>query len=79
MKLSVSIPDEDVRVLDEYVARRPGASRSGALHVAIELLRERSLVEQYDVAMDEWTASGEAGTWDATAGDGIGGSHSDAS
>lgn len=71
MKLSVSMPETDVQVLDAYVAAHRGASRSSALHEAVALLRERSLVEQYDAAMDDWQSSGDAEAWDRTAGDGL--------
>lgn len=70
MKLSVSMPDSDVRVLDAYVAAHSGATRSSALHQAVTLLREQSLVGQYDAAMDDWQASDDAELWDRTAGDG---------
>lgn len=69
-KLSVSLPDDDVRTLDSYVAAH-AVTRSAAIQKAISLLREQSLLEQYDAAMDQWAASGEAEDWDTTAGDGL--------
>jgi len=71
MKLSVSLPDSDVKVLDEYVSQHPGESRSSALHAAVLALRDRSLIVEYADAYDEWEASGDAVAWDRTVGDGL--------
>lgn len=71
MKISVSLPDDDVGFVDEYVAQTGGASRSAAIHEAIALLRSASLEDAYVVAWDEWEADGEAELWDVTVGDGI--------
>lgn len=66
MKISASLPAEDVDFLDQYAATHE-ASRSGALHQAIALLRHRDLGDQYEAA---WTAD-MAGDWDVTAADGL--------
>lgn len=71
MKLSVSLPDDDVIFVDEYARRRGSSSRSSVVHHAIELLRMAELEEAYVDAWDEWEQSGQAENWDATAGDGI--------
>jgi Arc/MetJ-type ribon-helix-helix transcriptional regulator len=71
VKLSVSLPDEDVAFLDEYAAREGAASRSSAIHEAIGMLRNATLEDEYTTAWDEWEASGEADLWDAVAADGI--------
>lgn len=71
MKLSVSMRETDVKTLDAYVASHAGATRSSALQRAIELLREQSLLEQYDVAMDQWSGDDDANAWDVTAGDAL--------
>jgi Ribbon-helix-helix protein, copG family. len=71
MKLSVSLPDDDVTFVDEYARRRGSSSRSSVVHHAIELLRMAELEEAYVDAWDEWEQSGQAESWDATAGDGI--------
>jgi Arc/MetJ-type ribon-helix-helix transcriptional regulator len=71
VKISVSLPDDDVGFVDEYVARTGGSSRSAAIHEAIALLRSASLEDAYVVAWDEWEDDGEAELWDATVGDGI--------
>lgn len=71
MKLSVSLPDEDVALLDEYARSSGLASRSAALHHAVRLLRHRDLEHDYAAAWQEWEASGDKGLWDATAADGL--------
>lgn len=70
MKLSVSLRDEDVAVLDEYVRASGLASRSAALQHAIRLLRHPDLEHDYASAWEEWDSSGEQALWDATAADG---------
>lgn len=67
----MSLPDEDIAFVDQYVARTGSSSRSAAIHDAIALLRNASLEDAYLVAWDDWEADGEAETWDVTVGDGI--------
>jgi metal-responsive CopG/Arc/MetJ family transcriptional regulator len=69
-KLSVSLPDADVQTLDAYVVTH-AVTRSAAIQKAIGLLREQSLLEQYETAMDQWAASPDAADWDATTGDAL--------
>jgi Arc/MetJ-type ribon-helix-helix transcriptional regulator len=71
MKLSVSLPEDDVAFVDEYARRRGSSSRSSVVHRAIELLRMAELEEAYVDAWDEWEQSGEAEQWGAVTGDGI--------
>ena len=71
MKLSVSLPEEDVATLDEYAHSSGLASRSAALQHAIHLLRHVDLEQDYASAWDEWESSGDQALWDATAGDGL--------
>lgn len=71
MKVSVSLPDEDVAYIDEYARRKGSASRSAVLHRAVTLLRLSELEDAYGAAWDEWEQSDEAGLWDRTAGDGL--------
>jgi Arc/MetJ-type ribon-helix-helix transcriptional regulator len=73
MKLSVSLPAEDVEFLDEYARRQGIESRSAALHRAVRLLRATGLGSAYEGAWDEWRESGEAELWDVTAADGFAG------
>lgn len=70
MKLSVSIPDDDVRFLDEYAREQGLDSRSAAVHRAVRLLRTAELAAAYESAWDEWAGS-DAADWDAMAGDGV--------
>lgn len=71
MKLSVSLPDEDVATLDEFVRSAGLRSRSAALQHAIRLLRLPDLERDYEAAWDEWEASGEQAAWSTTSADGI--------
>lgn len=72
MKLSVSLPGEDVEFLDAYAQEQGLDSRSAAVHRAIRLLRSAELGAAYEGAWDEWVKSPDAELWDATAGDGQG-------
>ncbi len=71
MKLSVSLPDDDVAFVDEYVERTGGTSRSSAIQRAIALLRAAELEEEYASAFDEWAEAAEEAVWERTAGDGL--------
>jgi hypothetical protein len=70
MKVSVSLPADDIDFVDGY-ARERGATRSAIVHEAIEMLRRRDLAADYEAAHDEWVASGEADLWNAVTGDGL--------
>ena len=71
MKISVSLPAEDVEFLDEY-AKSPGiGSRSAVVQRAVRLLRASGLGPAYAEAWEEWRASGEAEEWDSVVGDGL--------
>jgi Arc/MetJ-type ribon-helix-helix transcriptional regulator len=72
MKVSVSLPGEDVQFLDEYAKERGLGSRSAALHRAVRLLRTAELGATYEAAWEEWAAEGEADLWESTARDGLG-------
>ncbi|MFE1251826.1 type II toxin-antitoxin system ParD family antitoxin [Streptomyces sp. NPDC058735] len=71
MKISVSLPQEDVAFVDEYAARTEADSRSAVIHAAIELLRQAQLEQEYTEAFAEWDASDDAGPWNGTSGDGV--------
>lgn len=70
VKLSVSLPAEDVAILDEFARAHGLPSRSAAVHHAVGMLRLPDLEREYEAAWDEWDASGGLATWDAVAGDG---------
>ena len=71
MKLSVSLPEEDVAALDAYARSAGLPSRSAALHQAIRLLRLQGLEDDYAAAWTEWSESGEQAAWEGTVGDGV--------
>jgi antitoxin MazE9 len=70
MKVSVSLPDDDVEFLDEIARTQGYESRSAVVHKAVRLLRASELARDYAEAWDEWAESGDAGLWDAAVGDG---------
>lgn len=72
MKVSVSLPDDDVEFLDAYAHDRGVGSRSAVLHQAVGLLRAAQLGAAYQDAWESWTESGDAEAWDAVASDGLG-------
>ncbi|WP_130178540.1 ribbon-helix-helix domain-containing protein [Cryobacterium sp. SO1] len=71
MKISVSLPDEDVAVLDEYARAAGLSSRSAAVHHAVRMLRLPDLEQNYEAAWSEWESSGDLAVWSVTAADGI--------
>ena len=71
MKLSISLPDDDVEFLDEYTVDHGMPSRSAAVHKAVRLLRASGLGAAYEDAWTEWAASDEHDLWEPTAGDGV--------
>jgi len=71
MKLSVSLPDEDVEFLDQYARTQGYGSRSAVVHRAVRLLRAAQLGEAYADAWGEWDRAGDADAWDVAIGDGL--------
>ena len=71
MKLSVSLPNEDVEFLDQYARTRGYDSRSAVVHRAVRLLRSTELGEAYADAWKEWSQSDEDSTWNVAVGDGL--------
>jgi Arc/MetJ-type ribon-helix-helix transcriptional regulator len=71
MKMSVSLPEEDVEFLDAYVRDRAAGSRSAALHEAVNLLRAAQLASAYEDAWASWESSDDAELWDSAAADGL--------
>jgi Arc/MetJ-type ribon-helix-helix transcriptional regulator len=72
MKMSVSLPDEDIEFLDAYVKDQGAGSRSAALHEAVRLLRVAQLAGAYEDAWASWDSSDDSGIWDAALADGLG-------
>jgi Arc/MetJ-type ribon-helix-helix transcriptional regulator len=71
MKVSVSLPDEDVEFLDSYAQAQGLPSRSAVLHKAVRLMRGAELAPAYEEAFMSWDQSDEAADWDITAGDNL--------
>ncbi len=71
MKLSVSLPDEDVAFLDSYAESTGIPTRSAAIHRAIRLLKAASLGPAYEAAWLEWEAAGDSETWELAVSDGL--------
>lgn len=71
MKLSVSLPEDDVAFLDSYAQAHEAGSRSAALQEAIGLLRSSELAGDYERAWAEWDAGGEPDAWEVTSADGL--------
>ena len=70
MKLSVSLPDDDVSFLDQYSEQHGVGSRSAVLLKAIRLLRISELGSSYAEAWSEWSED-DGDMWETTSGDGI--------
>jgi Arc/MetJ-type ribon-helix-helix transcriptional regulator len=71
MKLSVSVSEHDVAVVDAYARAAGLPSRSAAIQHAIRLLSQVDLENDYAQAWQDWENSGEQEAWEATAGDGL--------
>lgn len=67
VKLSISLPDDDVDFLDTLDA----PSRSAAVHEAIVRARQESLESDYTEAFAEWNDSSDATAWASHNSDGI--------
>lgn len=71
MKLSVSLPDDDVEFLDAVARDQGYSSRSAVLHKAVRLLHASQLGQAYEDAWIEWDRADQS-DWDRTADDGTG-------
>jgi Arc/MetJ-type ribon-helix-helix transcriptional regulator len=71
MKVSISLPEDDVEFLDAYAQSQGIESRSAVVHKAVRLLRVSDLGEAYEQAFTSWDDEGEAAVWDAAAADGM--------
>lgn len=71
MKVSVSLPEEDVAFLDAYAQSQGIESRSAVVHRAVGLLRASELGDAYEDAFSSWSDDGEACAWETVAGDGL--------
>lgn len=73
MKVSVSLPDEDVEFLDAYARSQGIESRSAVVHKAVRLLRASELGPAYEDAWKEWAEGDDATAWESVASDGLSG------
>ena len=71
MKISVSLPEKDIALIDRYISDEGEPSRSAVIRKAVDLLRREQLVRQYMEAFREWEESREAEIWDRAVGDGL--------
>ena len=71
MKVSVSLPDDDVEFLDTYAEREGFTSRSAVLHKAVRLLRAAELSNAYAEAFDEWASGDDQAIWETAVSDGL--------
>lgn len=72
MKISVSLPEEDVEFLDNYAQSQGFESRSAVVHTAVRMLRSSKLGDAYADAWLEWERSAEEALWDGATSDGMG-------
>ena len=70
MKLSISLPAEDIGFVDAYARSQGIKSRSGVIQTAIRLLRTSELADDYASAGAEWDEE-EDKTWDRSSRDGL--------
>jgi hypothetical protein len=71
VKLSVSLTEGDVALLDRYANAAGLGSRSAAVQAAIRLLGDPEPQREYQTAWEEWEAAEDAACWDSTAADGL--------
>ncbi|HMR48791.1 MAG TPA: ribbon-helix-helix domain-containing protein [Arachnia sp.] len=71
VKLSVSLADSDVAILERYMKSTGITSRSAVIQRAIRLLGDPGLGNDYVAAWDEWQGSDDAAFWEAASGDGL--------
>jgi Arc/MetJ-type ribon-helix-helix transcriptional regulator len=71
MKLSVSLPNQDIEFLDAYAREQGAASRSAVIRVALRLLRASGLGSDYAQAWDEWAESEDSAAWESAVADGL--------
>ena len=67
----MSLPEEDVELLDEHARRTGLPSRSAAVHQAVRLLRGVELEADYAHAWEEWQSSGDRLAWENVSRDGL--------
>jgi Arc/MetJ-type ribon-helix-helix transcriptional regulator len=71
MKISVSLPDDDVEFLDSYAQSQGYESRSAVVHTAVRMLRSSKLGDAYADAWLEWEESDDSELWEKTTPEGL--------
>ncbi len=71
MKVSVSLPEEDVQFLDAYASSEGFVSRSAVVHKAVRLLRASGLGSAYEDAWQDWATESDGDMWDISINDGL--------
>lgn len=71
VKISISIPNDDVAFLDTLAQGDRYGSRSAVILRAVRLLRAAELGDAYEQAWSEWTIDESASDWSAVASDGL--------
>ena len=72
MKVSISLPEDDVEFLDSYARVQGIESRSAVLQKAVGLLRATQLADAYEEAWGSWASSDDADAWEIVIADGLG-------
>ncbi|QHO91131.1 antitoxin [Actinomyces sp. 432] len=70
MKVSVSLSEADLALLDEYVSQEGLPSRSAGVQTAIRRLHRENLRDAYMEAWRDWADSPDSSEWDMTVADG---------
>jgi Arc/MetJ-type ribon-helix-helix transcriptional regulator len=71
MKVSVSLPEDDVEFLDAFAQSQGIESRSAVVHRAVGLLRASELGDAYEDAFASFSDE-DGDFWDVAAADGLG-------
>lgn len=71
MKLSVSLSDGDLRLLDRVVQEAGLRSRSAGIQMALRNLADTELQNAYADAWREWEEDVDTEKWDAVTSDGL--------
>jgi antitoxin MazE9 len=71
MRVSLSLPEDDVAFLDEWVLNHGLASRSAAVRQAIRTTRLVELEDAYAEAFEAWDHSDDADLWGSITADGL--------
>lgn len=71
VKISVSIPEDELALLDELIAREELPNRSAGVRRAIEEFRRARLAAEYKECFSQPSFEDEAKLWEDTLADGL--------